>query len=132
MTILIAYDGRPNTEKALDYAVRHSVNYNEPLYILTVVSKEQMDPDDPDPAVREYMEAAQRRAAAEGSVVHTIIETGKPDETILETASRFKCDTIVVGRSNKSPLDRFILGSVSNYIVKNAQCTVIVVADPEE
>lgn len=132
MTILIAYDGRPNTEKALDYAVRHSVNYNEPLYILTVVSKEQMDPDDPDPAVREYMEAAQRRAAAEGSVVHTIIETGKPDETILETASRFKCDTIVVGRSNKSPLDRFILGSVSNYIVKNAKCTVIVVADPEE
>ena len=132
MTILIAYDGRPNTERALDYTVRHSVNYNEPLYILTVVSKDQMDPEDPDPSVREYMEAAQRKAASQGAVVHTIIETGRPDETVLETAGRFKCDTIVVGRSNKSPLDRFILGSVSNYIVKNAQCTVIVVSDPEE
>ena len=47
MTVLLAYDGRPNTEKALDYAIRHSVNYSEPLYILTVVSKDQMDPEDP-------------------------------------------------------------------------------------
>ncbi|MBQ8180127.1 MAG: universal stress protein [Candidatus Methanomethylophilaceae archaeon] len=132
MTILIAYDGRESTERALDYAIRHSVNYNEPLYILTVVTKDQMDPESPDPAVREYMEAARDRAAAEGAVVHTIIETGKPDETVLETASRFKCDTIIVGRSDKSALDRFILGSVSNYIVKNATCTVILVSDQDE
>lgn len=133
MTILVAYDGRTNTEKALDYAIRHSVNYNEPLYILTVVSKEQMDPENPDSSVQEYMEAAQKKAASEGSTVHTIIETGKqPEDVILETSSRYQCDTIVVGRSNKTPLDRFILGSVSNQIVKNAHCTVIVVSDPND
>lgn len=132
MTILVAYDGRPNTEKALDYAIKHSVNFNEPLYILTVVSKDQMDPDDPDLSVREYMEAARDKAASEGAQVHTLIEIGKPDETVLEASYKFKCDTIVVGRSNKSPFDRFILGSVSNYIVKNARCTVIIVCDPDE
>lgn len=128
MTILIAYDGRPNTERALDYAIRHAVNYNEPLYILTVVTKDQMEPE-PDPAVQEYMEAAQRKAADDGAQVHTIIEVGKPDETVLDVADRFNCDTIVVGRSNKSAFDRFLLGSVSNYIVKNAECTVIIVSD---
>ena len=132
MTILIAYDGRPSTEKALDYAVKHSINYGEPLYILTVASKDQMDPEDPDTSVQEYMEAAQRKATAEGADAHTIIETGKPDDTILEVAERFKCDTIVVGRSNKSALDRFILGSVSNSIVKDADCTVIVVSDDRD
>lgn len=126
MTILIAYDGRPSTEKALDYAIRHAVNYNEPLYILTVVSKDQMEPD-PDPAVQEYMEAAQIKAADEGAQVHTIIEVGKPDETVLDVADRFNCDTIVVGRSDKSALERLRLGSVSKYIVKNAECTVIIV-----
>ena len=129
MTILCAYDGRKTTEKALDYAIRHSINYSEPLYILTVVSKDQMDPEDPDPSVREYMEAAQRRAASEGAEVQTIIQVGKPDDVVLEVADLYKCDPIVVGKSNKSSLDRLILGSVSNSVVKNFDCTVILVGD---
>ncbi len=128
MTILLAYDGRPNTEKALDYAIRHSVNYSEPLYILTVVSKDQMDPEDPDESVREYMEAAQRKAASEGATVHTIIEVGKPGETVIDVSTLYKCDTVIVGRSNRSSLDRLFLGSVSNYVVKNSDLTVIVVS----
>ena len=128
MSILLAYDGSPNTEKALDYAIRHSVNYSEPLYILTVVSKDQMDPEDPDESVREYMEAAQRKAASEGATVHTIIEVGRPGETVVEVSELYKCDTIIVGRSNRSSLDRLFLGSVSNYVVKNSDLTVIVVS----
>ncbi|MBR6203616.1 MAG: universal stress protein [Candidatus Methanomethylophilaceae archaeon] len=128
MTILLAYDGKPNSEKALDYSIRHSVNYSEPLYILTVVSKDQMDPEDPDESVQEYMESAQRKAASQGAIVHTIVEVGKPDETVIEVAGLYKCDTIIVGRSGRSSLDRLFLGSVSNYVVKNADCTVIVVS----
>ena len=55
------------------------------------------------------------------------MESGQPDKVILETASRFSCDTIIVGRSGKTALDRVIMGSVSNSIVANAKCTVIVV-----
>ncbi|MBR4226180.1 MAG: universal stress protein [Candidatus Methanomethylophilaceae archaeon] len=132
MTILLAYDGKPNSEKALDYAIRHAVNYSEPLYILTVVSKDQMDPDDPDESVQEYMESAQRKASSGGATVHMMIEVGKPDETVIQVADLYKCDTIIVGRSGRSSLDRLFLGSVSNYVVKNADCTVIVVSDGEE
>ena len=128
MTVLLAYDGRPNTEKALDYAIRYSINYSVPLYILTVVSKDQMDPEDPDESVREHMEAAQRKAASEGATVHTIIEVGRPGETVVEVSELYKCDTIIVGRSNRSSLDRLFLGSVSNYVVKNSDLTVIVVS----
>lgn len=66
MTTLLAYDGAQSSERALEYAIKYAVNFNEPLYVLTVVTKEQMDPEDPDPAVREYMEAAQKKAAAQG------------------------------------------------------------------
>ena len=128
MTILLAYDGSPDSAKALDYSIKHAVSYSVPLYILTVVTKEQMDPEDPDTSVRDYMEAAQRKAAGMGAVVHTIIEIGRPGETVLEVAGLYKCDTIIVGRSNRSSLDRLFLGSVSNYVVKNADCTVIVVS----
>ena len=129
MTTLLAYDGRRSCQRALDYAIRYAVNFNEPLYIVTVVSKDQMDPEDPDPTVREYMEAAQKKASSEGAIVHSIIETGKPDEMVLDVADRFNCDTIIVGRSDRSSLDRLFLGSVSDYVIKNAEATVILVSD---
>lgn len=74
------------------------------------------------------MESAQKKAASQGVIVHSIIETGnKPGEKILEIAHSFKCDTIIMGRSNRSAFDRLILGSVSNHVVKNADCHVILV-----
>ncbi|MBQ7405895.1 MAG: universal stress protein, partial [Candidatus Methanomethylophilaceae archaeon] len=39
----------------------------------------------------------------------------------------FGCGTIIVGRSGKTSLDRVIMGSVSNHVVANANCTVVVV-----
>lgn len=132
MTILFAYCGKESDE-VLDFAIHHSILYSEPLYIATVVKEEQMDPDNLDDSIRQYMEAAQKRAASEGAIVHLIIETStKPGEALIEIAHKFKCGTIIVGRSNRSALDRLILGSVSNYVVKNADCHVILVNDVAE
>lgn len=127
MTTLFAYCGTENSN-VLDYVIRHALAYSESLYILTVVKEEQMDPENIDESIREYMEAAQKKAASQGVTVHTIIETGnKPGEKIIEIAQRFKCDTIILGRTDRSALDRILLGSVSNYVVKNAECHVILV-----
>jgi len=132
MSILLAYDGKSDTEAAMEYAVRLSIGLEEPLYVLTVVSKEQMDPEDMDPAVREYMEAAQQKIMDKGVDVHTIIEVGRPDDVILEVASRFQCDAIVVGRPDRSRFDRMVMGSVSQNLVEKSQCPVIIVPTPEE
>jgi len=131
MTILIAYDGRKNSERALDYAIQHSINYSEPLYILTVVREDQRDPDDPYTSIQEFMSAAQRKAASQGAEVQTIIEVGKPEDAVPEVASRFKCDTIVIGRSDKSALDRLLLGSVTKAVI-NSDLNVILVSDSQQ
>jgi len=131
MTILIAYDGKPQTEAALEYATRLAVSFNEPLYILTVATKEQMDPDDLDPTIREFMEAAAMKASVAGADVHNIIEVGKAEDVILEVADRFQCDAIVVGRPNRSRFDRMVMGSVSQNLVENSECPVVIVPTPE-
>lgn len=124
MSMLIAYDGRQNTEKALDYAIRNSVVYGEKLIILSVIAKgSECDIQ----TVTSYTESALKKAKEAGSDAQSIVESGQPDKVILETASRFDCGTIIVGRSGKTSLDRVIMGSVSNFIVANAKCTVIVV-----
>ncbi len=132
MSILIAYDGKPDTEAALDYATKLSVGMNEPLYILTVVSKDQMDPEDLDTSVQAYMQAAQEKAMSKGATdVHTIIEVGKPDDAVLEVSEKFQCDAVVVGRPDRSRFDRMVMGSVSQNLVENSKCPVIIVPTPE-
>jgi nucleotide-binding universal stress UspA family protein len=133
MSILIAYDGKSDTEAALDYATKLSIGLNEPLYILTIVSKDQMDPDDLDTSIQTYMEAAQQKALMNGATdVHIIIEVGRPDDAVLEVAERFQCNAVVVGRPDRSRFDRMVMGSVSQNLVENSKCPVIIVPTPEE
>lgn len=126
MTTLIAYDGGRNSDCALDKAIQRSIHYSVPLYILTVVR--DMDPENPDPAVREMMEAAAKKAAAEGVQVHTIIETGVPEDVVIDVAERFKCDIVVVGRSDKSVMGKLLLGSVSKAVIDSDLDVILVSA----
>ena len=56
-----------------------------------------------------------------------MLEVGSPYETILDASEKVKADTIVVGTSGKTSIDRVLIGSVSEYVVRNSKCTVIVV-----
>lgn len=122
MTMLMAFDGRPHTEKALEYAIRHSRTFSDSLCILSVVTKA-----DQIRAVREINASAVERARDAGVDARGLVESGSPEKVIIETAGRFGCSTLIVGRSSRTTFDRVVLGSVSNYAVANAKCTVIVV-----
>ena len=126
MTTMIAYDGRENTRRALEYAISHSVTYGDRLYIVSVIPKSSSSPEEIS-RVRAYMDEALEQARGRDVDAQALIESGSPEKDLLEAANRFSCDTIVVGRSSKTSFDRVIMGSVSNHIVANAKCNVIVV-----
>lgn len=59
---------------------------------------------------------------------------GNPGITICEVASSWGADLILIGRRGSSGLSELILGSVSNYVLHRAPCSVLVVyrqAKPE-
>lgn len=126
MTVLMAYDGKPHTKKALDYAIEYAKSFNDTLYIMSVIpSKDFIDETG---SIRAFLDGVKSEASEKGVKAITIIEAGHPSEVILSAAKRFECNVIIVGRADdKTGLDRVVLGSVSNSIVSNAQCTVIVV-----
>ena len=79
------------------------------------------------------MQEAQKKAMISGATdVHTIIEVGKPEDVILEVADSFQCDAVVVGRPDRSRFDRMVMGSVSQDLVENSKCPVIIVPTPGE
>lgn len=128
MAVLVAYDGMEHTKKALEYSIKHSIVYKEPLYILSMItSKDKLDREVEMERVNSYLEKALAQAIAEGADAKTVLESGVPAKGILDAAERFDADTIVVGRSDKTLFDRAVLGSVSDQVVRNAKCVVIVV-----
>lgn len=129
MPILLAYDGKPYTEKALDYAIDHALAYSQPLYIVaTVTSKDEMDREKELEDVKVHLDAAKQKAADKGVEVRALIEAGNVSEAILATAERLEAKTIIVGyHDDRTVLDRVVLGSVSEHIIRNAKCTVIIV-----
>ncbi|MEM0448407.1 MAG: universal stress protein [Methanomassiliicoccales archaeon] len=128
MNILLATDGKPHSEKAVRYALDYASLRKANLFIVHVVSPRAED--DKERLIKHGMsllEELKSRAAKEGVSVTTMLEAGNPYEAILEAAERVKAEAIIVGTSGKTAIDRVLIGSVSEYIVRNSKCTVIVV-----
>ena len=55
------------------------------------------------------------------------IATGYADVAILETAQKLKCDLIVMGTKGHRPFIGALMGSVTQRVVGDAECPVLVV-----
>ena len=53
--------------------------------------------------------------------------SGNPGAKICQVAHDWKADIIVIGHRGRSGLQEFLLGSVSNYVLHHAACSVLIV-----
>lgn len=55
------------------------------------------------------------------------VVAGEPYDEILRVANEYECDYIVMGRRGFSKIKRFFVGSVTQRVISDAPCPVIVV-----
>ncbi len=67
------------------------------------------------------------RARAAGVNASFLVWEGEPGEAIVAAADAETADIIVVGSHGRSGVSRFLIGSVSDYVVRHAHCPVMVV-----
>ena len=128
MNLLLATDGKKHSEKAIGYAFDFASLQKAALYVIFVVSpKAEEDKENIVKFGVEVLGKLKQRGTQKGVDVTTLLEAGSPYETILTASERIKADAIIVGTSGKTAIDRVLIGSVSEYVVRNARCTVIVV-----
>jgi nucleotide-binding universal stress UspA family protein len=81
--------------------------------------------------MREVAEAETRdadgRSLPEGVALRYRVERGTPDEEILRVARSEDVDGIVLATHGRKGLERLLIGSVAEKVVRGAPCTVIVV-----
>jgi nucleotide-binding universal stress UspA family protein len=78
----------------------------------------------------EMLRSLADEAITNGVDTEFIQKLGSPGRTICEIARDGKFDLIVIGRRGRSGLAELFLGSVSNYVVHHASCSVLTVQHP--
>jgi nucleotide-binding universal stress UspA family protein len=62
--------------------------------------------------------------------VSTELVEGDPKSHIIDFAKEWHADLIVLGSHGRTGLSRFLMGSVSQAVVRHAQCSVEIVRTP--
>jgi nucleotide-binding universal stress UspA family protein len=84
-----------------------------------------------------YTEAEKRLAAlvdnanAQELVQERLIVTGQPASEIVSWAATKQAQVILVGTHGRSGLERVLLGSVAEHVLRLASCAVLVVPMPQ-
>lgn len=75
----------------------------------------------------ELLRSRTDEATAAGVKAQFTQNTGSPGKTICEIARNWGADLIIMGRRGHSGLTELIMGSVSNYVLHHAPCSVLTV-----
>jgi nucleotide-binding universal stress UspA family protein len=78
----------------------------------------------------ELLRSRTDEATAAGVNTEFAQNIGSPGRTICDLAKTWGADLIVMGRRGRSGLGELILGSVSNYVLHHAPCSVLAVQYP--
>lgn len=78
-------------------------------------------------AARAEVEAIVGRLDTAGLPFTLHLAFGRSDEVVLATADRLEADTIVVGTHDPRGLERLLLGSTAESVVRKAHCSVLTV-----
>ena len=75
---------------------------------------------------RALVERIAKELRSAGFKVDTAIEVGDIRETVIDSAADWGADLIVVGSHGKG-IQRFLLGSVAEFVARHAKCSVEIV-----
>jgi len=142
--LLIAYDGSEASEKAIDMTLKCCSDEDE-ITILTVIPASLVESTftnmllptiDLSAVVQSgsFKEKAMENISKvakeiEGKVnkVDVVVESGDPADEILMTAKKLDSDIIIIGYKGYGKEGRFLLGSVTDKVVRHASRSVLVV-----
>lgn len=137
--ILCPVDFSGHSRVALDYATAIARWYEAEVLVLHAYAMTHVpSPVGPFPAAsmglpqtREELERDMtqfvRPSVAASVPVRTEIVAGAPTRHILERAQKWPADLIVMGTHGASGFERFVLGSVTEKVLRKAPCPVLVV-----
>ncbi len=134
MKVLIAVDGSAGAFSAVDFVDRLGLPISSQLALLTVVPDGHCkeDPCEVDRQVNALMLESMQRLKAKDISVRCCTRRGHAGHEIVDECQQWEADLVVVGSHGHGALHRFLLGSVSEQVLKHAPCSVLIVRGQDE
>ncbi len=151
--VLVAIDSSPMSKTVFDKALDLAKTTGASMMLLHVLSYEDGMPNLPTSFGREYytglsskaleiyqqqykefenqglklLQTLASQATSAGIDTEFSQNHGSPGQTVCDLALNWQADLIVMGRRGRTGINELILGSVSNYVLHHASCSVLVV-----
>jgi nucleotide-binding universal stress UspA family protein len=71
------------------------------------------------------------RAREKGITARSIMRTGTPHQEIVDLATEEGADLVVMGTHGRSGLNRVLIGSVTERVIRFVPCPVLTVRKPD-
>lgn len=140
-TILLPTDGSEGTEGAITNGLDIAARYDAAVHALYVIDVAELlrvgyggDRSDFEAAIepleaeaKRAVEDVRERARQRGVEVVAVVREGAPYETIVEYAAETDADLIVMGTHGRRGLRRYLVGSVTERVVRTAAVPVMTV-----
>ncbi len=144
--ILLPTDGSKNSERAGEYAISHADITGDEIVVLHVIDTDYLN-SIPQPDIRNdldkelradgkkavdtfkaQLEESQCNGKCQNIEFKVLVKEGKPADTILKTIDEEGIDQVIIGKSGKHGLERYLLGKTSDKVVKAAKVPVNVIS----
>lgn len=140
--VLLPTDGSEGTRGAVEHAIGHAEQYGATLHVLYVVDARVGVARESTPAdILEALDEQGQRAiddvitqaeAADVGTIEGVIARGDPHRAILDYVDQEGIDLVVMGTHGRTGLDHYVLGSVTEKVVRLADVPVLTVPLPAE
>ena len=138
--ILLPTDGSEYANKAAEHAIWIAKESGAEIIALTGMETSTLIGLPADDLIIRIKEILEEEASNSLNKIKKLVEEsghdikltlktdeGSPADSILNTIEEEGIDLVVMGTSGKHGLDRFLLGSVTEKVVRSAKCPVLVV-----
>jgi nucleotide-binding universal stress UspA family protein len=78
-------------------------------------------------ATTEFTKATAAKLRRKGLKAESAVRNGHPRTKIVDEAGKWRADLVVMGSHGRTGLSRLLLGSVAQYVVSHAPCSVEVI-----
>jgi nucleotide-binding universal stress UspA family protein len=119
-TILYPTDGSEGAVAALDHALDLAETHDATLDVLYADDDGEAVPED-------VLEPARQAAEDAGVTVNTVTLSGPPHDVIVDYVRDRGVDAVVMATHGRSGLERYILGSVTEKLLRSVDVPVLVV-----
>ena len=137
-TLLLPVEGSAAATAATTHAAKLATTYDATVHVLSVVDTRNRFESPSSGLAPEAWEESQREQATEAidaavaalpdaADVETSIEEGRPETVILEWVDDHAVDLVVMGTHGRTGIDHYLIGSVTEAVVRKSAAPVLTI-----